>query len=86
MVFPFFILLAHRKVTQSDSRIREIFAFAIRNPAQGINNFTNDRNPEASPWNWESGIPSVEFRVQDRLKLHYMRRLAPQSGANYEFF
>ena len=81
MVFPFFILLAHRKVTQSDSRMREIFAFATRNPAQGINNFTNDRNPESSPWNWESGIPSVEFRVQDRLKLHYMRRLAPQSGS-----
>ena len=80
MVFPFFILLAHRKFTQSDSRMREIFAFAIRNPAQGINNFTNDRNPESSPWNLESGIPSVEFRVQDRPKLHYMRRLAPQSG------
>ena len=29
----------------------------------------------------ESGIPSVEFRVQDRLKLHYMRRLAPLSGS-----
>ena len=59
--------------------MREIFAFEIRNPAQGINNFANDWNPESSPWNLESGIPSVEFRVQDRLKLHYMGRLAPQS-------
>lgn len=53
----------------------------IRNPAQGINNFANDWNPEYSPWNLESGIPGVEFRVQDRLKLPYMRRLAPQSGS-----
>ena len=45
---------------------------------------TGIRNP--SPWNLESVTPSVEFRVQDRLKLHYMRRLAPQSGSQLWIF
>ena len=85
MVFPF---LSSSPIVRLLSPIPECgkSLLAIRNPVQGINNFANDWNPESSPWNLESGIPSVEFRVQDRLKLRYMRRLAPQSGANYEVF
>ena len=78
MVFPF---LSSLPIVRLLSPIPECgkSLLAIRNPAQGINNFANDWNPESSPWNLESGMPGVESRLQDRLKLHYMGRLAPQS-------
>jgi len=66
--------------------MREIFAFGIRNPAQGINNLAKKRNPESRPWNLESGMPGVESRLQDSLKLHYMGRLAPHSWSQLWIF
>ena len=85
MVFPF---LSSSPIVRLLSPIPECgkSLLAIRNPAQGINNFANDWNPESSPWNLESGMPGVESRLQDRLKLHYMRRLAPQSGSQLWIF
>ena len=78
MVFPF---LSSLPIVRLLSPIPECgkSLLAIRNPAQAINNFANDWNPESSPWNLESGMPGVESRLQDRLKLHYMGRLAPHS-------
>ena len=76
MIFPF---LSSSPIVRLLSPIPECgkSLLAIRNPAQGINNFANHWNPESSPWN----LQVCPRQVQDRLKLHYMGRLAPQSGS-----
>ena len=64
--------------------VRGILGFEIRTTAQGIRNPTNDWNPESKFHRHkiggqflESGILSVEFKIQDCLVLPYMGREWP---------